>query len=394
MTGLSDIINGGETSSSSTTTQPSLASVVADTAPAPEPTATEPAVPAQPAAPTTPDPASQSPAESEQAAFDFRSQMQTLGVDTSQFEDESDLFSAYTEALTHASEILNDEGYQEYLKTKQAPEDPPVTPPTPEPPAAAAPESAAPAEKPGDSLFQTAAVSDTARRMAEQGFITRNEKGAWSATDPAFQKFAEEYTNHDIAVRTNVMRFSEDPTSYISQIVKSLAPAAQPDTAEENETIKSLQAELAELKSWRDSQQQSHQEQTIEQWRKTAPIRTEDGSLTPYAQEYLKWEAIARQSVPTGTNLDVHQKTLEFLDLAGVTAEPPAASSEEPKPKKKSFVEQTNGRSSATNSNGKSTNRIKDYAGNAPASDPAVLTGKGGLPSLSATIAQQETPLT
>ena len=194
-----------------------------------------------PAVESTPDPVTpEPPVAVEATAFNLRDNLQErLGIDAGSYADDNAAFEDFASALGQASTILNDESYhqyqeqqeafQSYLKQQSEPDSAP---------SAVAPEQpAAPA-----SSFATAQISEDAQLLAQQNLITRGEDGTWTPKQPAFQSFADEYNKHDIAVRTNVMKFSQDPTGFVNKLIeKNQVPATESDA------IKSMQEQLAAL---------------------------------------------------------------------------------------------------------------------------------------------------
>lgn len=329
----------------------------------------------------------QEPGET-QTAFNFRQNLQErLGVDTSDFSSDEDAFEAYTSALAQASEILNDEGYQEYLKSKEQGS-------TEKLPAASAPqeeksavEPAEPPKKTSD-IFASTEVSSEAQLFAQQGLIVRGEDGIWEAKNPHLKPFADEYNKHDTAIRANVLKFSRNPSAFIREILEQQKPAEQ---EKPNKEIQILKSEIEALKAAIEARQKAEQQDVLQKWRSTAPLRDSENKLTPYAKQYMQWEKEVRELMPSASDVDVHKRVLRHLELAGVKAESSSDGKSSQK-QKEPFAAKAQRRSSATNGNG--TNRLQEYAGKVPTSAPSALTGKAGLPDLSKTIAQIQSELT
>lgn len=347
---------------------------------------TEDSSPADP----VPDSASTvAPAEAtDPAAFNLRDNLQErLGIDAGSYADDNAAFEDFASALGQASTILNDESYhqyqeqqeafQAYLKQQSEPDSAP---------SAVAPEqTAAPA-----SSFATAQISEDAQLLAQQNLITRSEDGTWTPKQPAFQSFADEYNKHDIAVRTNVMKFSQDPTGFVNKLIeKNQVPATESDA------IKSMQEQLAALQQQLADQAALKSSNEIQKWRDSTPLKNANGTLTPYAKEYMRWESRVRQENPGVAPEAIHQKVISSLNFAGVTPESatPATEAKKPAEPRETMASKAK-RRAATNSNGNGHNRLKEFAASAPASAPGVPTGKAGLPSLNGIIAQSETSLT
>ena len=356
---------------------PALSSVIEAEASPQAPAVSEP-----PLTPVVPD----------SAAFNLRQNLETrLGIAADSYEDDGAAFEDFATALGQASEVLNSEDFQNYqsqqeefqaYRAQQS-----ATPDTPATPAPVAPESQVSPANP----FSSAKISEDAQLLAQQNLITRGEDGTWTPKQPAFQAFADEYNRHDVTVRTNVMKFSQDPTGFVQNI---LTQQGQQPVAEDA-SIKAMQGELAAMRQQLADQASQKSENTIDDWRKTAPLRDEAGALTPYAKEYMRWEKRVRGDGPTLNAIQVHKKVIDSLDFAGVTPEAIAATVESKKPAvpRESMVSQVKKRA-ATNSNGNGHNRLMEYAASAPASNPGVPTGKAGLPSLHGVIAQTESSLT
>jgi hypothetical protein len=322
------------------------------------------------------------------AAFNLRQNLQDrFGLEADQFDTDDDAFSAYGEALTEASEILNDPGYQAYqtqqeqfqafLKSQESPAEPAATkPPT------AVPVLATSSTK----------VSEDAQIMAQQGLITRGDDGVWAAKNPALKAFADEYNKHDMAIRANVMKFSQDPDGFTQKIIERYLADKQPVADAEPEYVTAMKAQLKAVTDQLAAQSEQKANNTLDDWRNTTPLRDAAGSLTPYAKTYMKWETKVREEHPSLGRMQIHDKVLAYLDIAGVSAE--ALTTETPVTSKPStpMVDKVRRRAAATNGNG--TNRLKEYAAENPHFDPKVLTGKAGLPSLSALIAAGERELT
>jgi hypothetical protein len=336
----------------------------------------------------TPAPNAPSGSAADSPAFDLRQSLESrLGISVDSYEDDNAAFEDFATALGTAGEVLNSEEFQDYQKHQEEfqkflareQQDSPSAVESP-----VSPEPAAPA-----SSFTTANVSEDAQLLAQQNLITRGEDGTWVPKQPAFQSFADEYNKHDVAVRTNVMKFSQDPTGFVNKLIEqqTTAPAA------ELETVKALQEELAAIKQQLADQAAQKSTSTLDDWRKTAPLRDDAGKLTPYAKEYMRWETRIRNQNPSLSPIDTHNKVIDSLDFAGVKPESlntePKASSEP----RESMVGKVKKRA-ATNSNGNGHNRLTEYAASAPGSSPGVPSGKAGLPSLHGAIAQLGSSLT
>ena len=362
-----------------------------DSAVNPPPTAEAPA-----ASPATPPPSlsdvlegsgdSPSVPTPDDAAFNLRQNLENrLGIAADSYDDDNAAFEDFATALGQASEVLNSEDYQNFQTHQEAfqkYQEQQAAPVTPEPASAVS--------EPPASSFTTANISEDAQLLAQQNLITRGEDGTWTPKQPAFQSFADEYNKHDVAVRTNVMKFSQDPTGFVTKLIEqNQAPAAESDT------VKSLQDELSAIKQQLADQATLKSTNTIDQWRAETTLRDESGALTPYAKEYMRWEQRVRQESPNLSPIQAHDKVIDSLKFAGITPEQ-AASATEPKTlatPRESMAGKAKKRA-ATNSNGNGHNRLQEYAASAPASDPGVPKGKAGLPSLSGLIAQSEISLT
>lgn len=381
---LQKIIDNGASATASESSLEKLPSLT-DTISAAVPETPAPAVAPTDTPPETSPPADESPL---QAGFNFREQLKTtLGVDTSVYQSEEEAFQDYTSALNQAGEVLNSETYQKFQSQQEQFEaflasqnaepapDPAVEPPAPEVPA---------------SPFATATLSEEARLMAENGMIARGEDGVWTAKNPALKSLADEYNQHDASIRANALKLTRDPVGFVQKLIESQQkPSAPAADISENEVIKGLTEQVAAMKAVLDAQAASAQESQLETWRKSTPLFKEDGSHTQYAQTYMKLEQQVRSETPEMPDLQVHERVLKYLDMTGVKPEAPAPAA--PETPKVSMVEKARSRA-ATNGNG--VNRLKEFAGEVPASKPSVPQGKGGLPSLSGLIAQSESALT
>jgi hypothetical protein len=324
-------------------------------------------------------------AQESAAAFNLRQNLENrLGIAADSYENDDAAFEDFATALGQASEVLNSEDYQNFQTHQEAfrQYQEQQAAPTPEP------ASAVPAADPPTNAFAPASISEDAQLLAQQNLITRGEDGTWTPKQPAFQSFADEYNKHDVAVRTNVMKFSQDPTGFVNKLIESnQAPVAESDT------IKSLQDQLAAIQQQLADQATQKSTNTIEDWRQNTPLRDEAGALTPYAKEYMRWEQRVRQESPNLSAIEAHNKVIGNLNFAGVTPETTTPEPTTPATPRESMASKAKKRA-ATNSNGNGHNRLTEYAAQAPSSAPGVPKGKAGLPSLHGAIAQLGSSLT
>jgi len=281
----------------------SLSSVIKD-----DPSTVAPAVTEAAAAAPIP------PPSDEPAAFNFRGNLESrLGISTDSYDDDAAAFEDFASALGQASEVLNSEDFHSYQENQEAFQEYMATQAAPEPASAVTtPEPATPA-----SPFATASISEDAQLLAQQNLITRGEDGTWTPKQPAFQSFADEYNKHDVAVRTNVMKFSQDPTGFVNKLIEQ----RRQEPVAESDTVKALQEELSAIKQQLADQAAKKSSDSIQKWRETTPLKNANGTLTPYAKEYMRWESRVRQENPALDSVTIHERVLSNLDFAGVTPE-------------------------------------------------------------------------
>lgn len=359
------------------TPPPSAPAVSAPAAPAPSPRA-QPVSPSpfqQPAAPTVPQPA---------AASSFGDILRDQEGFTSLPEGMSN--EELAKVIGHQIDDSNrmEKEIEQYRQQSSAPKEAPQAAPqmTPAVPAAAT------------SASIPTQLSPDAEAVAQSGLVFKDESGAWAAKNPAFQQFADEHNRFDAYRQQVAHQIVSKPEEFFRQQAENLGVAKAED-------VKILMSQVQTLREQLASQRQTEAESEMQGFLdKNRPHLFVDGDVNKPTEYTKKYNAFARQihdmAKGFGQELDstqVHSRTLQMLESAGVQLQPTQPHVSQPASQQTLSVEPPSFmQQAATSAPSAPVNRLPmtEYPSQNPG-EYQVPIGSGGKPNLTGIIEHQRT---
>ena len=367
------------------TPPPSAPAVSVPAVPAPSPQA-QPVYPSpfqQPVAPVAPQPAVASPS--------FGDILRDQEGFTSLPEGMSN--EELAKVIGHQIDASNrmEKEIEQYRHQASAPQEAPQAAPGMTPAAPAAAPAAVPASIPTQ-------LSSDAEAVAQSGLVFKDESGAWSAKNPAFQSFADEHNRFDAYRQQVAHQIVSRPEEFFRQQAENLGVAKAEDVQTLMSQVQGIREHLAYQ---RQAEAESEMQGFLDQ---NKPHLFVDGDVNQPTEYTKKYNAFARQihdmAKGLGQELDntqVHSRTLQMLESAGVQLQPtqphvpqPAATvtPQQVSPVgSPSFMQQA-----ATSAPSAPVNRLPmtEYPSQNPG-EYQVPIGSGGKPNLTGIIEHQRT---
>lgn len=234
------------------------------------------------------------------------------------------------------------------------------------------PEKPVEAPAPAAPQLFSAKISDEAIKLRDIGLVTKSGNG-WVATNPAFQKYADEFQQADVAARMRIQQFAYDPDGFMKQ---AATPLVQEATKTYAEQIAAMQAEIASLKA---VQEQSKPD-PAQVWIQANSSKLWDNeTLTPVGEAY---KAAEEQAYRNGIKDPAMVAMMAQLaaDQVSKVWKPEVKQAVPPEPEKpKKFLE------SAKANGHRPVNRLSEHQ---LASDVAIPTDNHGNPDWDALMQQ------